>query len=333
MGGFALHDADKSFLRVLDESTLEELAQTEEIDWPTITAKEIQDRSKADIFSKGIVLLQTTWFIVQCVSRFATKLAVTEVEVVTFAFAVLNAITYWLWWDNPSDVRCAVRVYLKSAEESSNRTISEARKQRDTSRSNTPMRPATNEDGFLKSFRSSFERRRNKQGLMALVLDTLLLTPINTVFGPLLDMGQDETPIPDDDITRVPTFYSPPADASILVMIGVAALFGAIHFISWPSTFPTAAERWLWRVSTILITAGPFLMVFSTAIGETVDEDETDTILMRILSISAFSMVGTLMVVYIISRIILLILPLILLRNLPPKALLELKWSEFFPHI
>jgi len=333
MGGFALHDADKSFLRVLDESTLEELAQTEEIDWPTITAKEIQDRSKADIFSKGIVLLQTTWFIVQCVSRFATKLAVTEVEVVTFAFAVLNAITYWLWWDKPSDVRCAVRVYLKSAEESSNRTISEARKQRDTSRSNTPMRPATNEDGFLKSFRSSFERRRNKQGLMALVLDTLLLTPINTVFGPLLDMGQDETPIPDDDITRVPTFYSPPADASILVMIGVAALFGAIHFISWPSTFPTAAERWLWRVSTILITAGPFLMVFSTAIGETVDEDETDTILMRILSISAFSMVGTLMVVYIISRIILLILPLVLLRNLPPKAHLELKWSEFFPHI
>jgi len=333
MGGFALHDADKSFLRVLDESTLEELAQTEEIDWPTITAKEIQDWSKADIFSKGIVLLQTTWFIVQCVSRFATKLAVTEVEVVTFAFAVLNAITYWLWWDKPSDVRCAVRVYLKSAEESSNKTISEARKQRDTSRSNTLTRPATKEDGFLKSFRSSFERRRNKQGLMALVLDTLLLTPVNTVFGPLLDMGQDETPIPDDDVTRVPTFYSPPADASILVMIGVAVLFGAIHFISWPSIFPTAAERWLWRVSTILITAGPFLMVFSTAIGETVDETETDTILMRILSISAFSMVGTLMVVYIISRIILLILPLILLRNLPPKALLELKWSEFFPHI
>ena len=333
MGGFALHDADKSFLRVLDESTLEELAQTEEIDWPTITVKEIQDRSKADIFSKGIVLLQTTWFIVQCVSRFATKLAVTEVEVVTFAFAVLNAITYWLWWDKPSDVRCAVRVYLKSAEESSNKTISEARKQRDTSRSNTLTRPATKEDGFLKSFRSSFERRRNKQGLMALILDTLLLTPVNTVFGPLLDMGQDETPIPDEDVTRVPTFYSPPADASILVMIGVAVLFGAIHFISWPSTFPTAAERWLWRVSTILITAGPFLMVFSTAIGETVDETETDTILMRILSISAFSMVGTLMVVYIISRIILLILPLILLRDLPPKALLELKWSEFFPHI
>ena len=60
MGGFALHDAsDKSFLRVLDETTLKELEG--EIEWPTITEKEIQDRSKADIFSKGIVLLQTTW--------------------------------------------------------------------------------------------------------------------------------------------------------------------------------------------------------------------------------------------------------------------------------
>ena len=120
MGGFALYDTHNSFLRVLDERTLEELDKTGEIEWPTITEKEIQDRSKADIFSKGIVLLQTTWFIVQCVSRFSTKLAVTELEVVTLAFAVLNGITYWLWWDKPSDVRCAVPVYLKSAENSPN---------------------------------------------------------------------------------------------------------------------------------------------------------------------------------------------------------------------
>jgi len=55
MGGFALHDSDKSFLRVLDEITLEELDKAGLIEWPTITEKEIQDRSKADIFSKGIL--------------------------------------------------------------------------------------------------------------------------------------------------------------------------------------------------------------------------------------------------------------------------------------
>jgi len=97
MGGLALHNADNSFLRVLDEQTLEELDKAGEVKWPTITENEIQDRSKADIFSKGIVLLQTTWFILQCVSRFDNKLAVTKLEVVTLSFAVLNGITYWLW--------------------------------------------------------------------------------------------------------------------------------------------------------------------------------------------------------------------------------------------
>jgi len=61
-----LSDADKSFLRVLDHDTMIYLYDKEEIEWPTMTEEEIQDRSKADIFSKGIVLLQTTWFIVQC---------------------------------------------------------------------------------------------------------------------------------------------------------------------------------------------------------------------------------------------------------------------------
>jgi len=85
MGGFALHDADKSFLRVLDEEILEERDKAGEIEWPKITKKEIQDRSKADLFSKGIVLMQTTWFIVlehACRYRDST-FAITELEVVT----------------------------------------------------------------------------------------------------------------------------------------------------------------------------------------------------------------------------------------------------------
>ena len=178
MGGFALHDASKSFLRVLDEHTLEELDKAGEIEWPTITKKEIQDRSKADIFSKGIVLIQTIWFIVQSVSRFATKLAVTELEVVTLSFAVLNGITYWLWWDKPSDVRCAVPVYLKSAEGSSNVKVSKAREQRDRKIpvSTSPIQMAAKRDGFLASFRCSFAGRRNKHGLLLAILHPYLGT-------------------------------------------------------------------------------------------------------------------------------------------------------------
>ena len=329
MGGFSLHDTDKSFLRVLDESTFEELAQTEEIEWPTVTVKEIQDRSKADIFSKGIVLLQTTWFIVQCVSRFATKLAVTELEVVTLAFAVLNGITYWLWWDKPSDVRCAVPVYLKSAE-SSNLKVSEARRQRNTSTS-----LSTKEGDFLTSFRCSFGRRHNRHGLFLTILNTLFWAPIKAVFGHFWDMmSRDE--ISSDDITRVPTFYSPIEATEVFgrplsfwTMTGVIAIFGVIHFIPWPATFPTAVERWLWRVSAILITGGPLLYVLLGVLDDWV----SIPILKSILNTLGGFMVIILIPSYSISRIILLILPLILLHSLPPTTLLELKWSEFFPHI
>ena len=348
MGGFALHDADKSFLRVLDEPTLEELAKTGKIEWPTITKKEIQDRNKADIFSKGVVLLQTTWFIIQCVSRFATKLTVTELEVVTLASAVLNGITYWLWWDKPSDVRCAVPVYLKSADQLPNSElgskqnsdleskVSKARRQRDTS-----TFPSTKEDGFFACRRNSFRHRRNEHGLIPTILYTLLWAPIKVIFGPLwVMMGQDSTEIPDDDITRVPTFYSPSLEAdkevlgltpSLWTMVGVIVLFGAIHFIPWGFTFPTATERWLWRVSAILITGGPLLTMLPIIVHESVSE--LNLIMKIILRFSGTFMAFTLIPAYIVSRIVLLILPLILLDNLPSTAFLELKWSEFFPHI
>jgi len=112
-------------------------------------------------------------------------------------------------------------------------------------------------------------------------------------------------------------------------MIGVIVLFGAIHFIPWPFIFPTATERWLWRVSAILITGGPLLLLFLGIMSGWV----SNPILKSILKASNGVMLTILIPVYITSRIILLILPLTLLRSLHPTAFLELKWSEFFPHI
>jgi len=334
MGGFALHDADKSFLRVLDEHTFKQIALKEELEWPTITKKEIQDRSKADIFSKGIVLIQTTWFVVQCTSRFATELAVTELEVVTLAFAVLNGITYWLWWDKPSDVRCAVPVYLKSAENSPN---SESKVSKTCQQRDTTISPSMKGKGFLASFRDSFRRSRDKHSLITTTFYTLLWAPMKVIFGPLFSLAtgrQDR--IPDDDVTRIPTFYSPDEKKTLLevspsfwTMIGVIGVFGAIHFIPWSSTFPSTAEERLWRVSAIVITGGPLLASFLMVICLWVSKPVLENIFMASANVTFY----ILQPLYIISRLILLILPLILPRNLSPTALRELKWSEFFPHI
>ncbi|KAF9473975.1 hypothetical protein BDN70DRAFT_816449, partial [Pholiota conissans] len=71
---------------------------------PRLTEEDIQDRSKGDIISKTIIILQTTWFIVQCLARWSQHLPITELEIVTLGFAMLNGITYALWWNKPQNV-------------------------------------------------------------------------------------------------------------------------------------------------------------------------------------------------------------------------------------
>ncbi|KAF8960474.1 hypothetical protein BDZ97DRAFT_1760763 [Flammula alnicola] len=113
MGGFMLCQ-DGTQLHTLDIESLEKLHQSGKVDWPSITKEEIQDKSKGDYFSKGVVLLQASWFIAQCIARGVKGLVVTELELVTLAFAALTGVIYFLWWNKPLDVRCPVQVQLKA---------------------------------------------------------------------------------------------------------------------------------------------------------------------------------------------------------------------------
>ena len=78
MGGFTLHDEQGTALWILGPDELMELFQKGKIAWPSITEEEIQDRSKGDYLSKGIVLIQTTWFIVHCIVRRMYHLSTNE---------------------------------------------------------------------------------------------------------------------------------------------------------------------------------------------------------------------------------------------------------------
>ena len=106
MGSFNRNDVPAQTLEI------EDLEKLEEIDWPIISKKEIDDKSKGDFVSKGLAVLQTTWFTVQCITRCVVKLDLTQLELATLAFAVLNIILYALWWHKPLAVACSVRVHL-----------------------------------------------------------------------------------------------------------------------------------------------------------------------------------------------------------------------------
>ncbi|KAI9507952.1 hypothetical protein F5148DRAFT_1014365 [Russula earlei] len=70
-------------------------------DFPRIAKEEIEDKSKGDVISKGLVILQTCWFVTQCIARGAQGLPITELELVTVSFATLNRVMYVLWWEKP----------------------------------------------------------------------------------------------------------------------------------------------------------------------------------------------------------------------------------------
>ncbi|KDQ59773.1 hypothetical protein JAAARDRAFT_632028 [Jaapia argillacea MUCL 33604] len=112
MGGFMLYDGDEP-IRTLTPADLETLSEDGSIDFPRITKEEIEDRSKGDALSKGIALIHTTWFTIQVIARGLRRLPITELEVATLAFTVLNVATYSLWWSKPLSVQRPVRVPLK----------------------------------------------------------------------------------------------------------------------------------------------------------------------------------------------------------------------------
>lgn len=102
---------------VLTIDALKQLLFENLIVFPAISEDEINDRSKGDALSKGIALLQLTWFIVQIITRAARGLAITELELSTAALAGLNSVMYIFWWSKPRDVRFPVVIQTKGVEE------------------------------------------------------------------------------------------------------------------------------------------------------------------------------------------------------------------------
>ncbi|KDQ55325.1 hypothetical protein JAAARDRAFT_114003, partial [Jaapia argillacea MUCL 33604] len=71
-----------------------------------VSETQIQDRSKCDALSKSLVLLQTSWFILQCIAHAIEGLPITPLEITTLAFTILNLATFRFWWNKPADLRC-----------------------------------------------------------------------------------------------------------------------------------------------------------------------------------------------------------------------------------
>lgn len=116
MGGFILvdppHEQPGPFNQVLTLEQFRELVHDPGFVLPVLTAADIKDRSKGDGLLKVIAIVQTGWFVLQCIVRCVQQLALTELELLTLTLASINALTFLCWWNKPLDVREPVRIHL-----------------------------------------------------------------------------------------------------------------------------------------------------------------------------------------------------------------------------
>src|SRR5258705_6466026 len=126
MGGFMLFvDGKPLYILMRDEDfkLAPRLRDSKSIDFyfesgiEPITKKEIEDKSKTNTLSKGLFLMQLGWFALQCTTRLVQHLPLTVLELETVGFAVLNLVSYVLWWHKPHHVQCAYPVRMESTPE------------------------------------------------------------------------------------------------------------------------------------------------------------------------------------------------------------------------
>ncbi|TDL14490.1 hypothetical protein BD410DRAFT_845987 [Rickenella mellea] len=309
MGGFMLFDGDKP-LYTLSPEKLDELSRARKIVFPKITKKEIEDKSKGDVLSKGFVIVQTGWFVLQCIARGVERLPITELELVTLAFAVLNFTTYALWWNKPLNVDCPFSVYLVCEN------------------SDQPNDKDRIPGMFKRATQSMIETWHKK----------CLFLPIM----PFLNMGLGHGK--DGMVTgakKVPSFYSGDGNGNIIgsILLPSAAVIGAIHGIAWSFQFPSQSKEILWRTCYLIITFLPVSLV-SFAKLAAVFADVLDrrggvaAYVSRIFAIGlAVVAVAVFPIIYIVARVILLVEAFVLLKSLPPGAFQTVQWTTFIPHV
>ncbi|KAG1732851.1 uncharacterized protein EDB91DRAFT_1057885 [Suillus paluster] len=308
MGGFMLYVDDEPY-HILLPNQLLSLVEDGSIDLPRLTAKQIHDRSKGNAISKGLIVLQVASFILQLISRGIYHLEITLFEVGTLAFAVLNFITYAVWWNKPLDVQCSHPVYWKStkaklAEVSFDGYIYASIN-------------STAADYVLLSV-SERDLPLSLEIIAVSLLDsTVRLAGFDTTSPQRLRVAALDGDIKLD-----------PRESDVLTFAGfvMGTTFGAIHCAAWLYPFPTYPEQVLWRASAIYITFAQWfhLLVYLLFIPKT-DKKKT----LRLVFIAFFPGI----VSYIAARSILFILMFTTLRSLHADIFKAVSWANLVPHL
>jgi hypothetical protein len=113
-----------------------------------------------------------------------------------------------------------------------------------------------------------------------------------------------------------------------LASAAIAAVFGGIHFIAWPSQFPSHVEQIIWRMCSIAMVCVPLLFLFPIAQASRPPDHARNW-----PQLVAYVSTALGCILYVLARSMILVLAFTSLRSLPPGAYRNVDWTTYLPHI
>ncbi|KAH9212695.1 hypothetical protein DL95DRAFT_508591 [Leptodontidium sp. 2 PMI_412] len=231
-----------------------------------LSVEVISDKSNADGTVKLAALIQVSWFLAQCIMRTAHHLPLSQLESMTISYVPLFAVTYFLWWVKPKDIMTPSIVELPAM------TPEQRTKFEDMAVSSEFDNEGLNGQDSLWNVwhltprifeKEAEDKRRQEAQEKAARAEKTSQVGEREVFATsdydeeasigLVDLGPKEI---------VVSYWDPDLYRSRIwpVTCLMGSSFGALHLISWHSTFPSLVEEWLWR--GVALTSIVTLLIF-----------------------------------------------------------------------
>ena len=272
MGGFAFygpHNEESHFERATNPRGTVDVPEYETLiyimthfpDIITNTPEDtILDCATSSGLGKFILLVQVTWFCINCGSRLAQHLPLTLLEVSTAAHAFCTILTYFVWWSKPMNVAVPTILGEREAEEVYALLKCDTKEYDDALKCDTKkeyggasaMAEKGGRTGDLEAPPSP------KVALAAKALqrhkDQRLKNPERRPLEPPPLKPKDRFRTTDDSMLVPGKFSNESRSKSLFVAAISPIVFGPIHFLAWFDTFPTPMEQLLWYVSSTVVT-------------------------------------------------------------------------------
>ena len=276
-----------------------------------ITPAAIEDRSKADGVAKLFTIVQTAWFILQCLARLIQQISITTLELSTIAFVVCTIGTNIMWWNKPKDVFVPIVLHIDCTLEG---LLAMAGPQILDAKSEAV--------GWKWSPLEKFDDLRPN-----FLVDVGQYLPYTSSSN----LSQTAQKI------RFRNDRLPPLERDWLLghfLSVISLLFGAVYVAGWNISFPTHTEQILWRICTLMLFS---LVVAFWAVdaGEGLYRRQKKVPASQKVAVTPVKMMlyAVIAMTYVTIRIYILVEPFICLRSLPAVAFETVQWSTFIPHI